>query len=236
MIDSLGTIVEAFSSRVPHLDTLAHNLANVQTPGFKAEKGYFRLKENAVTQTGTSYAAAAKTDFSEGIIQRTGNPLDMAVQGKGFFTVETKNGVAYTRKGNFTINSANELITSEGDYVLGEGGKITLTGSKVQVSAGGDIRTESGVVGKLKVVVFDRPDALVKQAGCLFKDPENKAGLKTQDDPVVKSEHLENSNVQALKEMVEMIDIQRTVESYQKVIQTLGSLDQLSTNRLGRLA
>jgi flagellar basal-body rod protein FlgF len=236
MIESLGTIVEAFSARVPHLDSVAHNLANVQTPGFKAEKGYFRLKENAAAQSGTAYTAAARTDFSEGIIQRTGNPLDMAIQGKGFFTVETKDGVAYTRKGNFTINSANELITPEGNYVLGEGGRITLTGSKVQVSAGGDIRTESGIIGKLKVVDFDRTEALVKQGGCLFKNPENKAGLKTQDDSVVKSEHLENSNVQALKEMVGMIDIQRTVESYQKVIQTLGDLDRLSTNRLGKLA
>ncbi len=235
MIESLGTIVEAFSARVPHLDCVTHNLANIHTPGFKVEKNYFKMKENAGTQ-GAPYIPATIVDFSEGLIQRTGNPLDMAIEGDGFFAIETKEGEVYTRKGNFMVNRANELVTTEGNHVLGEGGPIVLTGKDVQVSANGEIKTEAGVIGKLRIVKFDKLEALVKRSSCIFTNPENKGVLKMHDAPVVRSEHLENSNVESLKEMVEMIDIQRTVESYQKIIQTLGDLDRLSTNRLGRLA
>ena len=234
MIDSLGAIVDALNAKTPQLDCVANNIANLHTYGFKGEKSFLKFAEEA-GQKNVSYKTAYRTDFSTGKLQRTGNPLDVAIQGKGFFAIQTKDGEAYTRKGNFTINRNNELMTLEGDYVLGESGRIVLTGSKVQISETGEIRTESGVIGKLKIVSFGKQDQLVKAGAGLFLNPENKAVLKTEDNPEVRGEQLETSNVEVLKEMVEMIEVQRTVESYQKVIQTLSDFDKLSTNRLGRL-
>jgi flagellar basal-body rod protein FlgG len=234
MIDSLGSIVEAFSAKVPHLDSLTNNIANVNTAGFKAEKFYLKVSD-AIRKQGVPYLPATRVDFSDGMIQQTGNPLDMAIQGEGFFAVRTKDGEAYTRKGNFTINSANELVTPEGNIVLGEGGPIVLTGDKIEINPNGEIKSSTGTIGKLRIVKFDNPGALTREGAGLFRDPENKAVLKIKEDPDVKGGSIENSNVQVLKEMVEMIDVQRTVETYQKVIQTLSDLDRLSTNRLGRL-
>ena len=235
MIDSLGAIVEAFNAKTPQLDSVANNIANLHTYGFKAEKSYLKFAEEA-GQKNVSYKSAHRTDFSPGTLHRTGNPLDAAIQGDGFFAIDTKDGEAYTRKGNFTVNRNNELMTLEGDYVLGEGERIVLTGKQVQISQTGEIKTESGVIGKLKIVSFGKQDELVKAGAGLFRNPENKGVLKPGDKAEVRGEHLEMSNVEVLKEMVELIDVQRTVESYQKVIQTLGDFDRLSTNRLGRLS
>lgn len=234
MIDSLSVMVEAFTARTPHIESIAHNLANTHTPGFKAEKTYLKATDQS-RQGGLFYVPAVNIDYTQGNIFRTGNQLDMAIQSDGFFVIETKSGEAYTRKGNFTVSGANELMTPEGAYVMGEGGRIVLTGSQIVVSDKGEIESETGTIGKLKIVRFEKPSELVREGSGIYRDPESKAGLKPQDEPDVKSEHLENSNVQVLKEMVEMIDVQRTIESYQKVIQTLSDLDHLSTNRLGKL-
>jgi flagellar basal-body rod protein FlgF len=234
MIDSLGTIVDAFNAKVPHLDCITNNIANINTPGFKAEKFYLRLQEQT-QQQGVPYTPATRIDFSDGSTQRTGNPLDMAVQGEGFFTVQTNEGEAYTRKGNFTISGDKELMTPEGHFVMGDGGRIVLTGSKIEVSPNGEIHSEEGTIGRLKIVKFAKPEMLTKGGAGLFRNPDNAAILQPQDEPTVQGGSIENSNVQALKEMVAMIDVQRTVESYQKVIQTLNDLDQLSVNRLGKL-
>ena len=234
MIDSLSTIVEALNAKVPQLDCVTNNIANVNTPGFKAEKYFLQVLQDAQQQL--PYASATAIDFSDGSIQQTGNPLDMAIQGEGFFAIQTNEGEAYTRKGNFTINANNELMTQEGNYVMGDGGRIVLSGSHIEVNANGEIKSDVGVVGRLKIVKFTQPDALVKAGASLFRNPNNAAGLSAVDAPTVVSKSIENSNVQALREMVQMIDVQRTVESYQKVIQTLDSMGSLSTNRLGRLS
>ncbi len=233
MIDALGTVVDALNATVPHLDCVTNNIANINTPGFKSEKYFLQVLQNA--QQALPYTPATTIDFSDGSIQRTGNTLDMAIQGDGFFSIQTNDGEFYTRKGNFTINANNELMTPEGGYVMSDGGRIVLSGTHIQVEPNGEIKSEVGTLGKLKIVKFDKPGALVKAGGTLFSNPNNTAGLQAQDTPTVLGGNLENSNVQALREMVQMIDVQRTVESYQKVIQTLGSMESLSTNRLGRL-
>src|SRR3974390_424335 len=136
MIDGLTTIVEAFKAKVPHLDNITNNIANISTPGFKAEKHFLSVLQSAQQQA-LPYTPATKIDFSDGSLQHTGNPLDMAIQGDGFFTVQTSEGEAYTRKGNFTINSAKELMTPEGNYVMSEGGRIVLSGTKIEVDPHG---------------------------------------------------------------------------------------------------
>ena len=239
MIDALTAVVNACNTKIPQLDAVANNIANIHTPGFKSERLYFRVESTGgnagAVQKDVSYTPSVIIDFSTGTLQRTGNPLDVAIQGDGFFVVRTKDGEAYTRKGNFTVNGKRELVTPEGDLVMGESGSIVLPGQDIRIGEKGDISSGGAQIGRLKIVKADRQDQLIKSGAGLFVDPEKKAGIKQYTEAEVRAGHLENSNVQALKEMVDMINIQRSVESYQKVILTLGDQDKSSTGRIGKL-
>jgi flagellar basal-body rod protein FlgF len=236
VVGGIQELVDVTNRIMPKLDCIANNLANIHASGYKAERLHY-LRENtssAGDSAGIKITPLLVIDFSQGELETTGNPLDLAIEGDGFFVVQTKNGEAYTRKGNFTINRNKEIVTQSGEYVLGESGKITLNGSDVVVTGNGEVKVDGNKAGKLKMVKFDKPAALVKEGNGLFFDPGG-AGLRIQDKPDVRSGCLENSNVQGIREMVEMINIQRSVEIYQKNIQTLSDQDKLSTGRVGRL-
>jgi flagellar basal-body rod protein FlgG len=237
MINGIEMLANAAIAQIGRLDCVTHNIANVNTPGFKAE--HFRLLNGSATG-GTdagrpAQRPAASVDYSKGIMQKTGNVLDLAIHGKGFFAVQTKAGVAYTRDGRFTLNKDGELVTQSGDYVLGRGGKITIDGNNIRISEEGVISVDGDEVDALKIVSFSKPSALVKLNTGLYRNPDNLADAKEEKNTWVQSGYLELSNVQAIREMVEMINIQRTFESYQKAIQTISEQDKLSTNRIGKL-
>lgn len=235
-VEAIQELVNVCNRIMPRLDSIANNIANMQTSGFKAEHLYY-LKEGSSSSSSTGEGQGTPllvTDFSQGLLQPTGNTLDLAMEGDGFFVVQTKDGEAYTRQGNFTINRNNEIVTMNGDPLVGESGKITLTGTKVSITDSGDVKVDGSTVGKLKIVKFDKPQSLAKRGNGLYSNPGG-AGLKTQDKAAVKSGFLELSNVQGVREMVEMINIQRSVEIYQKNIQALSDQDKLSTSRVGKL-
>jgi flagellar basal-body rod protein FlgG len=239
MANPMDAIIDAFNTRLPQLDCMAHNIANVHTPGYKAEKLFFLVQqaEDPYTkQKKLAYIPKTRIDFTPGAIQQTGNTLDMALQGNGFFTIGTPEGEIYTRRGNFTLNQNKELVTQEGYYVLGESGPITIQGADIKIGQGGEISCDGTETGKLKIALFKNPESLIKRQGCYFENKgENATEPEPDPEPGVKSGHVENSNVQALREMIEMINIQRSIESYQKVILTLGDQDKQSTSRLGKL-
>jgi len=231
-------LVNVSTRKISQLDAVTNNIANASTPGFKAEHLHFVMqdrKEASADGQSTSYVPSMMVDYSPGGMQKTGNVLDLAIRGEGFFTVETKEGVAYTKRGNFTLNKSYELVTQSGDYVLDAGGKhLVVNGDELQVSNEGLITVDGNEAGRLKMVAFDKGQALSSRGDGLYTDPGN-AGLKTLDKPEVTSGYLELANVQAIKEMVAMIDIQHSFETYQKAIQTIADLDRLSTGRVGRL-
>ena len=233
MINGIEIMANAAIRQISRLNCTAHNIANVNTPGFKAE----RLKaspEKGANEGRPAQGPAMTVDYSQGVMQKTGNVLDLAIHGKGFFAVQTKAGVSYTRDGRFTLNKDGELVTQAGDYVLGRGKKITIEGNDIRISQDGVISVDGDEVDALKIVSFREPSALVKQ-GVGFLNPDNLAGAKEEENARVQSGYLEISNVEAIREMVEMINIQRTFESYQKVIQTISEQDKMSTNRIGKL-
>ncbi|MBW2632378.1 MAG: flagellar basal-body rod protein FlgF [Deltaproteobacteria bacterium] len=237
MIHGIELLANAAIGQVARLDCVADNITNVNTPGFKAVLLHF-LEGNVIggiSKGSPIQRPATAVDCSPGNIRKTGNALDLAIEGKGFFAVQTKAGVAYTRDGGFTLNENGELVTLNGDYVLGRGGKIVIEGSDIQISENGLVSVDGNEVDALKIVSFREPSALARLSAGFYRNHDNLAGAEEEGNVRVQSGCLELSNVQVIKQMVEMINIQRTFESYQKAIQTISEQDRLSTNRIGKL-
>ena len=232
----VNDVAIAGARKLTQLDFVANNVANANTPGFKAEHLYNAMKgkeaqENARTDLGPT---STKIDFAQGTLNRTGNKFDLAIENEGFFTIETKKGTSYTRNGSFILNNNNELVTPAGDYVMGESGRISISGESVQIGADGSIQVDGSAVAKLKITAFSNPGDISRAEGGQYRD-NGKADPKGAESYKIASGYLEMSNVNAVKEMVDMIDIQRTFETYQKIILTITELDKISTSRIGKL-
>jgi len=226
----------AASRKLTQLDFVANNIANASTTGFKSEHLYYAMKGKSA-QEGASMelgSTVSRMDHSQGTVTLTGNVMDMAIEGDGYFTIQTKNGNVYSRNGSFLLNKDNELVTPRGDYVLGDSGKIVISGGNISVDKDGSISADGDFVGKLKISSFKDPHALSRSSDGRFVD-NGKAGVRSAGDYKISGSHLEMSNVNAVKEMADMMEIQRTFESYQKVILTLQDMDKISTNRIGKL-
>lgn len=237
MMYGVNTAVSAAVKKLSQHDYVTHNLANANTPGYKAERLIFvrRPETDPMAEDSFSHDPVVLIDHSPGTLQKTGNPLDVAIQGEGYFVIETKDGERYTRNGSFTLNQNGELITLSGDAVLGEGGRITISGKKIEISNTGAVSADGSEVGRLKIVDFKKKDALVKRGAGLF-EASGGAEQAALENPEVRAGYLETSNVQAVKEMIEMIDIQRSFEAYLKIMQTMSEQDRLATSRLAKLA
>ncbi|MCX6225385.1 MAG: flagellar hook basal-body protein [Bacteroidia bacterium] len=232
----ISEVAKAGAGKIYQLDVVSNNLANTATPGFKVEHYYPGLISDD-THTGegsTPNLSYARVDYSQGMMQITGNALDVAIQGDGFFTVQAGQGTAYTRKGNFTINKNNQLVTQSGEFVLGDKGPITVGGGSIEIDSVGNVKVNGVGSGKLQIVRFENPQALTRTKDGMFNDP-GAAKVKKMDNPEIKPLHIEMSNANVIKEMVDMIDIQRSFESYQKAIQTIADLDKLAISRVGKL-
>ena len=237
MDNAVQMVVDQWNQRIDQLDGITHNLANANSLGYKS----FRLRFDKLV--GTSVAAGqpsesgsiVDTDFVRGAIQATGNPLDAAIEGDGFFAVQTAYGVAYTRRGNFSLNKSGDLVTDTGQNVLNKmGGKINVSGGKVEIGGEGDILVDGRKTDTLKIVTFTDKTKLVRLPGCMFQDP-GTAGPAEEKMPEVHAEHVEMSNINVVSEMTQMINVQRMVEFYQKNMQAISELDKISSNRIGRL-
>ncbi len=231
------------------LATLANNLSNMQTIGFKAD-GVAQLTAlpESQSQGYTDQLTAARlpgsstsllpvetyTDFTPGPVQTTGNPLDVYIDGDGFFAVETPAGTRYTRNGSFTVDSEENLVTQEGFKVLGEGGSIQISGEQVTVDADGNVIVDGEQTGKLKIVAFANPQSLVKAGKNLFR-PVAGATESTPETVRVQQGAVEGANVDTVRIMTEMIEVLRGYESYQKTVQTLDSVESKAVNELGRV-
>ena len=226
----------AGARKLTQLDFVSNNLANSATSGFKAEHLYYAMKgkqaqEGAMMELGPT---VTKMDFSQGTLKLTGNTLDLAIEGEGFFTIQTKQGNAYTRNGSFVLNKNKELVTPSGELVLGENGKIIIDGQSININKDGSIFVDDVLAGKIKISSFKDPFALSRSTSGYFVD-DGKAGFKNPTSYGISEGYLEMSNVNAIREMTDMMEIQRTFETYQKVILTLQNMDEISTSRIGKL-
>ena len=239
------------------LDVISNNMANADTVGFKDD----RVTSQAVDQVlaikvrdgSEAYHNEAighlslgvkigevYTDYSQGSIRQTGNSLDVALSGSGFFTVNVtdKNGnvhTRYTRNGQFTLTKDGLLVDSEGNAVQGQGGDIHIpTDAKnISISANGVITADGQNIDTLKLVDFEDYDYLKKYGDTMY-EPVDGATEKDTSAQTIQG-YTEQSNVNVVKEMVDMITITRAYEANQKVIRSYDSMLDRAVNSVGRL-
>ena len=232
----ISETADVMGRMIQKLDHVSTNLANASTAGYKAEHLYASGQGALPSESSgevTLPPAIVSIDFSRGLAQRTGNDLDVMIENEGFFVVQTKSGVAYTRRGDFTLNRDGMLVTQSGDAVMGETGPITIKGQRVSISKEGTVKVDDSEAGKLKLVSFADKGQLKKTENGYYT---SEAEPQKVDKPEVAQGMVELSNVNVIREMVDMIDIQRSFEVYQKIIQTISDQDKTATSRVGRLA
>jgi flagellar basal-body rod protein FlgF/flagellar basal-body rod protein FlgG len=219
--------VTGLVAKMDALDVAATNLANVSTTGYKAQKEFYKalsaslngiLPRSSVNRAINNYGVlgGATISLDSGALQKTGNELDVAVEGSGFFAVQTSAGVRYTRNGNFRINSQGVLTTSSGDPVLGEAGPITLTSGKVSISSDGTISQNGGILARLKLVDLTASQ-ITPQGSSLYAAP--KEAEKPAASRQVQQGMIEASNMDPVNGTVQLIMIQRNAEMLQRALQ-----------------
>jgi flagellar basal-body rod protein FlgF len=224
------------------MDTTANNLANLTTSGFKVEHVVSRaLSQKPATAADApqdiSFADAwtLQRDFSTGPLEQTGNPLDFALEGDGFFEVQSQAGTAYTRDGRFGLNDKGEVVTRNGEPVMGEGGPITVNpaGGPLSVSREGSISQDGVILGALKVMKFQTPGALDRMGSNLWKATDEQPQPAT--DVRIAAGMVEGSNVNAVLELTEMIDISRAYTSVAKMLSQSDELRGASIEKLAKV-
>ncbi len=220
MSDAVFAAYEALEARMRIVDIIANNLANVQTTGFKRDFG--QVLEEAVSSTESSTEVASRVDLTPGVLVSTGRELDAAIDGAGFFVLETENGTRYTRNGSFNVSSNGELVLKDGLKILGEGDVPIVVGEgQVSVDDGGGISVDGSVIGTLRIVEFDDTRFLRKEGMFRYEWIGAPTGIEDVAEPRVKGAHLERSNVNSISEMVALMGAFREFES---IGQTLRSI------------
>jgi len=173
-------------------------------------------------------------DVTEGNLEHTGNDLDFAIQGSGFFAVKTASGDAFTRDGNFHVNRDGRLVTAAGDAVLGDSGPIQIVGAPVSVSPDGTISVNGVLAGKLKVVDFAPGTSLEALGQTYYTAPANSAKPATQIS--IQQGSLESSNVNAVASAVQLVTVQRYAELMQRALYLFHSeMNQTATQELPKV-
>jgi flagellar basal-body rod protein FlgF len=244
-MDSLSiAAASGMRSRMESLDMLANNLANADTGGYKIDREVYNLfaSPEALSDSpaeGPTLSPVIEknwTDFSQGTLRVTSNPLDFAIDGKGFFAVDSPSGVAYTRNGAFRLSSSGTLVTSDGYAVRGEDGKPLQLNSALPVEVGPDgaVRQSGQTVGRLAVMEFDDPHALVKQGSSYFApaDPKNTPHAAAA---AVQQGKLEGSNVGATEAAVRLVSVIRQFEMLQKAMNVGAEMNAKAVQEVARV-
>ena len=231
MSDACLDAYSALEARMKIIDVTTNNLANANTTGFKRDFGH-------ILETETGADAATQVDLSSGDLMATGNNLDVAITGSGFFAVETPNGVRYTRSGNFALNTQGEIVTKDGMKVLSTSNSPIVVGEgKVDVQDGGIVSVDGNEVGTLKVVSFPDAARLQKEGAQRYVWNGAANEVQTVPDPQVSGGHLERSNVNTIDEMVHLMSAYREFEAVQRSLRTMMTdMNSKLIQELGRLS
>ncbi len=226
----IGLYTAALGTIVPEkrLEIIANNLANTETPGFKEDRAYFK---NYIEE-------ASYTVMKQGGFRSTGSPLDVAINGEGFFRVQKDGKTMYTRNGNFRLNADQELVTQNGWKVMGQGGPITLSNpiensTDIRIEPDGQIFDGDDQIGTLDVVKFPPKARLKKGVYGYFQPEDPGVKPKASENYKVQQYYLEDANFEVPKEMASMVDCLREMESFQKAMRTYQEIESELIRKMG---
>lgn len=237
MNDASSIALSAQLTLLRQTDVIANNLANLSTTGFKGEHMLFAEYLNQASNgTPLSYVQELGTarDPSQGSISQTGNPLDVAIQGDGFLTVDTPLGQRFTRNGHLQLDAQGQIVTSQGYGVLSDGGSplaIPEGSGAITIGADGSVNTAQGTVGKIGVVSFANAQALTPSANGFYSTDQTP---QPAADAKIVQGALESSNVQPIVEITRLIAAQRGVEFTKSFIDAQASQTSNALDRLGK--
>jgi len=231
------TVVSGAIAQEKRLAVISANLANAMTAGYKAHKPVFEgvLSSSVidVDQADNTFVGLfdAHINFAEGSLINSGSKLDVAIQGEGFFAVRTAQGTRYTRNGQFAIDRDKRLVTHDGDLVLGDNGEILLDGINVLVEQDGSVYVDKDgtlgnrvLAGKLKIVRFADNAYLQPIGRSLFANMNPEMREIPAEECTLNQGYYEASNVEVVREMIDMIACMRAYEAYSKVQQSFGDM------------
>lgn len=232
-------------ARTQALELVANNLANLNTAGFRAQDATFRSLLAGSSRAGASalnrvindfgVLGGSRVDLRSGSMESTGNPLDVAIEGEGFFAVQAHGQTLYTRNGNFRLSPSRQLITAEGDPVQGEQGPISIPSGQVSVGTDGTLSVDGAVAGKLRLASF-APGTPLRAAGNTYLDAPQNATLVAPGNVSVRQGMLEGSNVNPVSSVVSLITVQREAEMLQRALGTYYSeFDHIAATDLARV-
>jgi len=220
----VGSAIEGLTREY---NIIANNLANISTAGFKRRCNAFSKLLDAhgvqnVSEAGNDVSLTSALDFSQGSFTDTGNKLDLALCGRGFFVVQTAEGPLYTRNGALHLNTNNQLVDLSGRTVLGANGPITIPAevklSQINISSDGNISANGNIIGKLQIVDFKDAENKLESAGLnCYRAPKDVIPADAEN-ATVRQGCLENSNVQMVEELVDMITVSRLYEANMKFL------------------
>jgi flagellar basal-body rod protein FlgG len=212
------------------LEIISNNIANVSTPGFKVSRPVFNAftgedeSGNEMLQNTFVSMYDSYLNFAAAPLLETGSNLDFAIEGEGFFVVSTKDGPMYTRNGKFTINKDKLLVTADGDPVLGKSGEITIDGKEINVENDGSIYVDNTFVDAIKIVDFDDKKYIRNYGKNLFINTKEGTSEIIPENSTIRQGYYEASNVDIMREMIEMIHTVRAYEAYTKIGESLDNV------------
>lgn len=258
MQEAMFTALFGALSNEHRLNSIANNLANVNTTGYKRDLLAFRdtfamyahdqIMEPMVNlrseklfpepqHMARTRIATAHTDFQQAALKVTGAPLDVAISGdNGFFKIMTPQGELYSRNGHFRLTSEGTLITEQGFTVMGDGGEITIPAGikNINIAEDGRLFGDNELIGQISLVSVDNLANLQKAGHNMYMPKEGAEVAEVDTEAFMVQGFLESANVDAVYEMVNMIEAQRQFEAYTKVMQTSEALDKEASQKIGR--
>ena len=229
-------------SRMESLSLLANNLANATTSGYKSDSEFYGLYTSPdadPSSEGSTLPSIERqwTDFSQGTLQPTGNPLDVALTGPGFLTVAGPGGDMYTRNGSLHASPNGDLATSEGFSIRGVGGGAIhlISGASVEIAPDGTVRQEGHPIGQLAVVNFKSTDSLRKMSGTCFQNTDSKNPPVAASEVRVLQGKLESSNVAVPEAAMRLVGVMRQFEMLQKAVSLGVEMDSKSIQEVARV-
>ncbi|MGH9645906.1 MAG: flagellar basal-body rod protein FlgF [Bryobacteraceae bacterium] len=244
-----ATAASGLRSRMEALDILSNNLANANTGGYKGDREFYSLYQGEQTtpaegQQATTLPVIQKawTDFQQGMLTPTDNPLDLALQGKGFFTVDGPSGPLYTRNGSFKLSATGVLTTLDGYQVRGVSPpnqppkKIqTVSQGPIQITADGTVQQDGQPLGQIQVVDFASSSVLDKVGNSYYRVLDPKAKPAAAKDVTVNQGKVENSNVAPAESAVRLVDLMRQYEMLQKAVSVSAEMNKEAIDQVARV-